>query len=189
MPAASRLPRRRTRGQAGAKPSDCSLGTTSCLCSYQVAVPSSYPFVQSSQCPVGGRQRGDRVIMSGCQPPGHAAIRPSSSRLRYAIETAAAPRVLDWRSAWSVLKKRQPAGGHGSGTTRCLHFSASYCAAAGRRPLAAPLAGVSGSVAAAPRKAAVPSGLAAAAEGCPEARAFLAAERQASTLMDAIDPS
>jgi hypothetical protein len=35
--------------------------------------------------------------MSGCQPPGHAAIRPSSSRLRYAIETAAAPRVLDWR--------------------------------------------------------------------------------------------
>jgi hypothetical protein len=35
----------------------------------------------------------------------------------------------------------------------------------------------------------VPSGLAAAAEGCLEARAFLAAEQQASTLMDAIDRS
>jgi hypothetical protein len=41
-------------------------------------------------------------------------------------------------------------------------------------------------VAAGPRKAAGPSGLAAAAEGCLEARASLAAERRVPTLMDAI---
>jgi hypothetical protein len=65
-----------------------------------------------------------------------------------------------------------------------------FCdAAAGRRSPAARLAGVPGSVAAAPRKVAVPQGLAAAAEGCPEARAFLAAEQRASKLMDAIDRS
>ena len=62
-------------------------------------------------------------------------------------------------------------------------------AAAGHPSPAAHLAGVSGSVAAVPRKAAVPSGLAAAAEGCPEARASLAAEQKAPKLMDAIDRS
>ena len=51
------------------------------------------------------------------------------------------------------------------------------------------LAGVSGSVAAGPRKAAVPEGRVAAAEGCLEAQAFLAAEQRASKLMDAIDRS
>jgi hypothetical protein len=51
------------------------------------------------------------------------------------------------------------------------------------------LAGVSGSVSAAPRKAAVPLGRVAAAEECRGARAFLAAEQRASKLMDAIDRS
>jgi hypothetical protein len=60
---------------------------------------------------------------------------------------------------------------------------------AGRRPPAAHLAGVSGSVAAVPRKAAVPSGRVAAAEGCLEALAFPAAEQRAPKLMDAIDRS
>jgi hypothetical protein len=58
----------------------------------------------------------------------------------------------------------------------------------GRRSSAASLIGVSGVVAAAPGKAAVPSGQLP-AEGCLEARAFLAAAQQASTLMDAIDRS
>jgi hypothetical protein len=69
------------------------------------------------------------------------------------------------------------------------NFRRSCGAAADRRPPAAHLAGVSGSVAAGPRKVAVPSGLAAAAEGCPEARASLAAERRAAKLMYAIDRS
>jgi hypothetical protein len=60
---------------------------------------------------------------------------------------------------------------------------------AGRRSPAAHLAGVSGSVVAAPRKAAVPSGRVAAAEGCLEALAFPAAEQRAPKLMNAIDRS
>jgi hypothetical protein len=52
----------------------------------------------------------------------------------------------------------------------------------GRRSLAAHPAEVSGSVAAAPRRAEVRSGLVAAAEGCLEAQAFLAAEQRAPKL-------
>ena len=62
-------------------------------------------------------------------------------------------------------------------------------AVAGRRLPAAHLAGVSGSVAAGPRRALVPWGRVAAAEGCLEARAFLVAEQRAPKVMDPIDRS
>jgi hypothetical protein len=66
-----------------------------------------------------------------------------------------------------------------------------HCGAAAdrRSHRAADLAGVSGSVAAGPRKAAVPLGRVAASVGCPEAGACPVAERRALRLMQAIDQS
>jgi hypothetical protein len=78
---------------------------------------------------------------------------PAKIAARYGAETS----MLDWRERLGLLSLRQPAGRYGGERDEVAPVNpTSYGAAAGRRLPAAYLARVSGSVAAVPRRAAVP---------------------------------